>query len=56
MEIEIFNETNEDISLYLKDLKEFLENVCHDEKLDNVYAIFRSPIAFFGRKPARKAF
>lgn len=27
-----------------------------DEKLDNVYAIFRSPIAFFGRKPARKAF
>ena len=36
MEIEIFNETNEDISLYLKDLKEFLENVSKDENLDNI--------------------
>ena len=36
MEIGIFNETNEDISLYLKDLKEFLENVSKDENLDNI--------------------
>ena len=35
MEIEIFNETDEDISLYLKDLKEFLENVSKDENLDD---------------------
>ena len=36
MEIGIFNETNEDISLYLADLKELLENVSKDENLDNI--------------------
>ena len=36
MEIGVFNETNEDISLYLDDLKELLENISKDEKLDNV--------------------
>lgn len=36
MEIGIFNETNEDISLYLADLKELLESVSKDENLDNI--------------------
>lgn len=35
MEIEVFNETNEDIK-ELKELNEFLINVCKREKLDNV--------------------
>ena len=36
MDIGVFNETDEDISKYLVDLKELLENICKDEKLDKV--------------------
>ncbi len=36
MEISIFNETNEDLDIELKELKELLENVARDEKLDNI--------------------
>lgn len=36
MEIEVFNETNEKLDIEIKELKELLENICHDEKLDNV--------------------
>ncbi|MBR4262509.1 MAG: rRNA maturation RNase YbeY [Bacilli bacterium] len=36
MDIGVFNETDEDISKYLVDLKELLENICKDEKLDRV--------------------
>lgn len=35
MNIEVINLLDKDVS-YLNELKEFLENVCHDEKLDNV--------------------
>jgi len=33
MNIEVFNEVNEDLSIELDELKELLENVCKDEKL-----------------------
>ncbi len=36
MEIEVFNETNEKLDTEIKELKELLENICRDEKLDNV--------------------
>lgn len=36
MEIEVFNLTKENLEKELDELKEFLINVCHDEKLDNV--------------------
>ena len=36
MEIEVFNLTKENLEKELEELKEFLINVCHDEKLDNV--------------------
>ena len=35
MNIEVVNLLDKDVE-YLSELKEFLENVCHDEKLDNV--------------------
>lgn len=35
MNIEVINLLDEKV-MYLKELKEFLKNVCHDEKLDNV--------------------
>ena len=35
MNIEVINLLDKDVE-YLDELKEFLENVCHDEKLDNV--------------------
>ena len=35
MNIEVINLLDEKV-MYLKELKKFLENVCHDEKLDNV--------------------
>ena len=36
MEIEVFNETSEKLDTEIKELKELLENICRDEKLDNV--------------------
>ena len=36
MDIEVFNETKEDLKDILKELKEFLVNVAKDEKLENV--------------------
>lgn len=36
MEIEIFNETEEDLDKELKELKTFLENVAKDEGLENI--------------------
>ena len=36
MEIEIFNETNEDLEKELSELKELLMNVSKDEGLDNI--------------------
>jgi probable rRNA maturation factor len=36
MEIEIFNETKEDLAEELKELKKLLENVSKDEGLDNI--------------------
>ena len=36
MEIEVFNETSEKLDAEIKELKELLENICRDEKLDNV--------------------
>lgn len=35
MNIEVFNEINEDLSKELGELKELLKNVCKDEKLSN---------------------
>ena len=35
MNIEVFNEINEDLSKELDELKELLKNVCKDEELDN---------------------
>lgn len=35
MNIEVFNEINEDLSKELDELKELLKNVCKDEKLSN---------------------
>ena len=36
MEIEVFNLTEEKLDKDLKELKDFLVNVCHDEGLENV--------------------
>lgn len=36
MEIEVFNETSEKLDTEIKELKELLENICRDEKFDNV--------------------
>lgn len=36
MEIEVFNETEEDLTKDVEELKEFLYHVAEDEKLDNI--------------------